>query len=309
MKRSVSKVLLVLLLCLVPPAGALAGEKAGERCISAEDQFSFAESYFARGEYYRAIGEYERLAHFFPDDALVPAALFRIGESYFKGEKYAEAEATLDDFLSRFPKDGRAAEARMLLCECSLAQGDKDAGLSCLAGVAARSQAEGATPAADAALTRMGWVYADSGDWPRAKESFGRVSGQGRAAGGLDRVAEGLSRADEIPRKSPLLAGALSVVPGAGQLYVGRPRDALFAFLLNGALIWAAAESFRNGQDGLGAAVSIVGAGFYAGNIHGAVTSAEKYNRDAEKGFVRSLRTRIGLLPGGASLSFTISLR
>ena len=33
-------------------------------------------------------------------------------------------------------------------------------------------------------------------------------------------------------------------MPGAGQFYTGRPRDGLIALLINGALIWAAAEAF-----------------------------------------------------------------
>jgi hypothetical protein len=52
----------------------------------------------------------------------------------------------------------------------------------------------------------------------------------------------------------------------------------------------AAYESFDDGNDALGGVITFVGLGFYAGNIYGATTSAHKYNRNKERGFIENLK-------------------
>ena len=101
-----------------------------------------------------------------------------------------------------------------------------------------------------------------------------------------------------IPYGQPKLAGVLSVIPGAGQLYCGRYKDALSAFIVNGGLIWAAVESFDNELYALGTTISIFGFGFYTGNIYGAITSAHKYNQVQTQKYIRQLQKQyhIGLL-------------
>ena len=73
--------------CFLPPS-SFAGPVI---TIDADRQFKFAGRYFRAGEYYRAIGEYERFICFFPGDARNELALYKIGLSYFKGEKFEEA--------------------------------------------------------------------------------------------------------------------------------------------------------------------------------------------------------------------------
>lgn len=48
---------------------------------------------------------------------------------------------------------------------------------------------------------------------------------------------ENLSHLTNFKGKNPILAGCLSIIPGLGQLYAQNYKDALNAFLLNGALI------------------------------------------------------------------------
>ncbi|MBI5845856.1 MAG: tetratricopeptide repeat protein [Deltaproteobacteria bacterium] len=293
---------MILLFLLALLAGWAGAARADGPCITAGDQFSFAEGYFERGEYFRAIGEYERFLHFFPDAPLAASASLRIGQGYFKGEKYDSAKDALETFLSRFPDDPRAFEARMLACECETKSAGAENGEACLKALLAKSQAAGITSDKDRALFRLGRLYMDKGDWKSAEAAFSAVSPEGPESGGAKAALARLSSTSEIPRKSPALAGTLSLVPGLGQLYVGRKKDALAAFLVNGALIWAAAEAFDRGENGLGAAITLVGAGFYAGNINGAVNSAKKYNKDQREGFVKSLQLGFAPVSGGASI-------
>ena len=59
--------------------------------------------------------------------------------------------------------------------------------------------------------------------------------------------------------------------------------------MVNGGLIWAAWESFDNELYALGSVITVVGFGFYAGNIYGAVSSAHKVNRDRDAEFRENL--------------------
>jgi len=82
-----------------------------------------------------------------------------------------------------------------------------------------------------------------------------------------------------LEKKSPRTAGTLSaLVPGLGQLYVGRPRDAFVAFLLNGLFIWGIVEAVEADNWGAATALGAVELGWYSGNIYSAVSGAHKYN-------------------------------
>jgi hypothetical protein len=105
-----------------------------------------------------------------------------------------------------------------------------------------------------------------------------------RGAAGLDdaeqqRLASRLQASALPRRRSPVLAGVLSgVVPGAGQLYAGRRRDALVAFLLNALFVLGAVQAFRSGNEATGVILTSVEAGWYAGNIASAASSARRAN-------------------------------
>jgi len=160
----------------------------------------------------------------------------------------------------------------------------------------------------DRAHYRLGWIQIENGQWDKAKSYFDRISPENRALYRLDDLGRELARADALEMKDPTTAGVLSVVPGGGFLYCERYRDALVAFLLNGALIWAAVDSFDNEQYALGAVISFVEFGFYAGNIHGAVSAAHKYNRAKARGFIQELkqkaRIQVSAKDDGLGLSF-----
>jgi hypothetical protein len=49
--------------------------------------------------------------------------------------------------------------------------------------------------------------------------------------------------------------------------------------VFNGLLAFAAYSSFQSGNTGIGVLSSIIGFGFYAGNIKGSVNSVKRYNQ------------------------------
>jgi hypothetical protein len=81
------------------------------------------------------------------------------------------------------------------------------------------------------------------------------------------------------------MAGILAaVLPGAGHLYTDRPGDALVAFLLNGAFIWAAVELFRHEN-------------YVTGNIYDAVNSAYEYNKSDKDNLIRQMIKIMNFFP------------
>jgi hypothetical protein len=89
------------------------------------------------------------------------------------------------------------------------------------------------------------------------------------------------------------VAGTLAaILPGSGHLYTERPRDALVAFLLNGAFILAAVELFNDDEYVTGGIVTFFELGWYSGNIYSAVNCAHKYNKRMKKDFIQGLRDR-----------------
>ena len=76
------------------------------------------------------------------------------------------------------------------------------------------------------------------------------------------------------------------MLPGAGHLYVDRPRDAAATFLINGLFIWGRRARPRGtgGSGGVGAAEAF----WYSGAIVGSVNGAQKWNPREQERFFRS---------------------
>lgn len=275
--------------------------------IDADGQFAFAESLFDREKFSQAAAEYERFVHFFPADQRVPLAAFKIGQSYFNAGQWQAAIRELGAFAARFQGSPLAARARLMISRCYRQMGDERSALAVLARLAAESKNPSVV---DDAWYRTGWIHMESLEWERARQAFEHIGASRREAYHLPAVYAGLDTAARLPSKDPRVAGVLALVPGAGFAYCGRYRDALIALVANGLVIWAAVDSFDNGNDGLGALLSVLGAGFYSGNIYGSVASAHKYNRRQARTLVDRLKQdlKIGLAPtdGGAFLALTL---
>ncbi|TXD39031.1 hypothetical protein FRC98_01105 [Lujinxingia vulgaris] len=85
---------------------------------------------------------------------------------------------------------------------------------------------------------------------------------------------------DELDLKQPWLAATLSaIVPGAGQLYNGRPVDALLALGFTGVFGAASVYAYRGLESiPLTVAAGLVALGFYSGNIANALVDARRIN-------------------------------
>ncbi|OIO55385.1 MAG: hypothetical protein COX57_02690 [Alphaproteobacteria bacterium CG_4_10_14_0_2_um_filter_63_37] len=95
---------------------------------------------------------------------------------------------------------------------------------------------------------------------------------------------------------APDKAGWLSLIPGAGHLYLDRPMDALTAFGVNALLMAATADTVRKKEWGLGLLLGSVTVTWYGGTIFSAVSLAQRQNREER------LRWPHDTMPGGWSM-------
>lgn len=261
--------------------------------MSVEKMISFADSLYSQKDYYRAITEYERVIFFYPQHPLAKVANFQIAESYFKGEKYDQAINLFDKLAKDNPDEETGIKSLFRLGEVHYQKSDYERAKNTFAQFVEKYPKDSH---ADNARMKIGWSSLSEGDWSRAIEEFQTVPSGSPLRGQAEGLAEEAKHFPEISKKSPALAGVLSgVLPGAGQLYIDKPRDSLISFLLNGAFIWASVESFRHDNNATGGVLLFFEAGWYMGNIYNAVNGAKKYNLRAEDSFLDKLHKQFSL--------------
>jgi tetratricopeptide (TPR) repeat protein len=274
---------------LIPPDIAGAAEI---RTIEADRQFSFAESLLAERDYYRAISEYKRFTHFFPESNLVETCNYRIGESYYRAKRWREAREAFTSFIIKYP-------ASPLMPGALYHKGMTEKQLKLHTDALATFQElikSKSKEFTDKAVYESAVVLMDMEEWQRARETFSIVPKDSPLSKSASIIAAELLHIDDLPKKSPATAGALAaILPGAGHLYTERPRDAVVAFLLNGAFIWGAVELFRHDNYVAGGIVTFFEIGWYTGNIYSAVSSAHKYNKKTRGDFIEKLKEKSSL--------------
>jgi hypothetical protein len=145
---------------------------------------------------------------------------------------------------------------------------------------------------------QRGWALLYQRKWHDASRQFQQVTPESPLYRFALRLAEEVLVGDQLPSKSPLVAGILSgVLPGSGQLYNGRRGDALLAFFLNGLFIAGITQAVTHGELAVAGVLSFFEAGWYVGNVYGAINGAHKYNRQTEETFLRNLENRYRFQP------------
>jgi hypothetical protein len=200
----------------------------------------------------------------------------RSGQAFVHADDPSLALSQFKQLMQTFDPDALAIEAYFMSVECYLQLASTTQAIAQLHNIITLVDTDSVK---DRAYHRLGWIYIDLADWSGARQAIDRISDAGRGRLRIDELDTALSHSSSLARKSPALAGTLSIIPGAGQLYCHRYEDALIALLVNVGLFWSAYDAYDNEQYGLGSLLTFVGLGFYAGNIYGAITDAHKYNQ------------------------------
>ena len=280
-----------LLLVLVYATVLLAHPAAAS--TSDDQALGFADHLFTQQDYYRAITEYERFLFLSPQHQRARYARYRIARCYFEGDKLSTAIQLLRELTAESTADEDGLNALHLLADSYYRRREYDRARETYADFLQRAPND---PRADAVRVRIGWTYLREGDWRQAGTEFESIPPTSPLREQAEALAEDVKGYPAIPSKSPALAGWMSaVLPGAGQLYIERPRDATVSFLLNGLFIWATAEQFRKDNHVTGGILLFFEAGWYVGNIYNAVGGAHKYNRRARSGFLDGLEERYSI--------------
>jgi tetratricopeptide (TPR) repeat protein len=250
----------------------------------------FADHLFQTGDYYRAITEYERFAFTYSDHPTVKLARYQIAMSYFMGHRLENAADRFRLLTEQYPKEKIGKKSFFMLGEVYLAQKDYSRAITVFH---AFLNANPDDDQADAAHFQIGRCRLWQGDWRFSKETFDGIGPDSPLRTQSQGMAAGAREFPLIPKKNPILAGTLSaILPGAGQLYIGRTTDAVVSFLLNGIFIWGAVESFHNGNNVAGGILVAFESGWYLGNIFNATSGAHKYNRRVEGDYINQLQNQ-----------------
>lgn len=280
----------------------------GQGRVESDHVFGFAESLYEEGDYFRAIGEYKRYIYLAPTDNRAEKATFRIAEGYYQAKRWTEAIAACNHFLSKYPNSPLLFEMLYLKGRVEKLDRRYDDALRTFELIVRTN----APVYRDKAIYQKALVMLERTDWRGAGDTLRQVPQGSPLFPAASAFAAEMEKKEFLPHKSPATAGLLAaVLPGAGHLYAERPRDALVAFLLNGAFIWGSIELFQHDNYVAGGIFAFFELGWYTGNIYSAVSSVYKYNRDKENDLIQKLKDNFSLalhLEGG-SPSIIISHR
>jgi TM2 domain-containing membrane protein YozV len=86
---------------------------------------------------------------------------------------------------------------------------------------------------------------------------------------------------DNYHRKSPVVAGLLSIIPGMGKIYAGRKADGLISLAFISTTGFITYRMFSKGgiTSSPGWIYGFLSCGFYIGNIYGGQNAARQYNK------------------------------
>jgi outer membrane protein assembly factor BamD (BamD/ComL family) len=255
--------------------------------------YAFGLHLFRLGEYYRAITELKRFSLLFPQHQQLPAAqvliglalqedgepnaalahfqrmhatyettnvgrlaAFKLGELHFVQQQYPQAIEQFQRFLHTFP-DG---------------------------------------PLVDRSLYLLGLSWALEGHPERAQQTLAVFPAEHVWSERVLALQHELQTTALPTPKSPRVAGILAgILPGAGHLYLGKPRHALTAFLLNGLFLTGAVYAILEGLEATAAILLFFETGWYLGNINSAVSGAREINLQQQEVRRQHLQATYGL--------------
>ncbi|MGQ4807718.1 Cell division coordinator CpoB [Candidatus Entotheonellaceae bacterium PAL068K] len=274
--------------------------------FSAHDLLAFAEQLMREGEYYRAVTEFRRLLFSYPHDPRRAMIHFRIGVALYRGQQYKEALRTFLDVTQHYPDTPYAHQARLWQGESLMRQAQYGTAADVYRDIIIEQSPQGQSD--EYAHYQRGWAFLYQRQWHKASAQFQHVPPESSLYRAAQHLTEEVLDGGRLARKSPLLAGLLSVfIPGSGQLYNGRWGDSLLAVVLNGLFIGGITQAIVNDELAIAGVLSFFEAGWYTGNVYGAVNGAHKHNRHVVETFIRNLENRFRVEPPQAH--HTIGIR
>ncbi len=254
-------------------------------------QYRYAEQLFESGDYQAARLAYKRLLFYYPYTELRDIADYRIARTYYYQNQSARAEELFRKFPAIHPNSPLRFQSQLMLGQLHFDAGEYSLARTTLFELLHISEEPEVTAAA---RYLRGWCYIRTTDWNKAISELRQVdisqinTRHGKKA---HELADTLLEETPLPFKSPQVAAWLStVVPGSGQLYVGKIKESILAAALNGTFIYLAVDAIRDRRYIDCAGISLVGWQFYWGNRTDARQFATEYNKHREQELIEILR-------------------
>jgi len=280
-----------------------------------DSYLDFARRLFDQGDYFRAVTEAKRFLFLYPDHPRRNEARLLIARSYMSSGQYQEARRAFEPVIAQKDQPDLAAEAALELGRCLERLSPVDEAVTYYQELIDRPPVAGpwADDVRNQARYRLGWLFLREGRWLEAQAAFGQVESGHRLWPSASELAQTAPEGANIDLKSPTAAGVLSaVLPGAGQVYVGRPVDAGLAFGLNAAFLLGAVEAYNNESWAVFSLLGLMEIAWYGGNIYNAVNGAHIHNREARRNFLNRLEQehgwRLGWTRKGPALVWSWSI-
>lgn len=237
-------------------------------------ELSFAESLYQEGDYYRAVTEYKRFLHFKPNHPDAPHAHLNMARCFLHGKQWASGEKALTTLIENYPHSPERDYAALLYAETAYKQHNFTQTLERLSELNTNQTSPRLlNHQADLRL----WSLTSLGE-------YDQLIDEQQPSDQSSRINDDYLQLRQLPLKSPNLAGGLSaILPGSGQLYAGRYREAGMALLLNAAFLGGGIQSIKTGNHVVGGILLFFEAGWYGGNIYNAMNSVHKHNRDLKQ--------------------------
>ena len=257
-------------------------------------QYRYAEQLFESGDYQAARLAYKRLLFYDPEMEFRDVADYRIAQSYYYQNKSTRAEGLFRKFPTIHPNSSLRFQSQLMLGQLYFDAGEYSLARTTLFQLLHTSETAEVTAAAH---YLRGWCYIRTTDWNKAISELRQVNAsqmdvfREKKASAL---ADTLLAETPLPSKSPQMAGWLStIVPGSGQLYVGKVKEGFLSAALNGMLIYLAVDAIRERRYVDCAGISLLGWRFYWGNRADAQRFATEYNKHNEQAFIETLKHQV----------------
>ena len=262
--------------------------------LFAAAESAFADSLFQEGDYLNAAHEYKRLLFLHPNTPQSDFIAFRVAASYQNAGKLKNAIRAYQLLIDTYPKSSLAARCQNNIAQCHILSGNSKQGLSSLKQFLAEHAESDLAPRAHFTI---GILHTDKREWIHARQVWNDVSltyPESPFAEVSNRLAQQVKDAQNLPRRSPTIAGALSVfIPGSGQVYTGRTVDGLYAFVSVAVLGGASFYYADRGRYEVAVPIGILGAFFYGNSIYQGIQTARTFNLRHERLFRNKLQQEI----------------
>lgn len=285
--------LLFLVLASVSPLHA----DDGVILLTGDVQLKIADSFMEEGEYYRAVTEYKKFLIIFPDFGRADYASFKIGMAYFKGEEYGAAARSFLALREKYPESGYAIQASYLEGSSQWKMKNYDRARGALEALVEQHPESEYAPRA---LVVICLAALDENKAEVSRQVLDRFLDWYPGHPSEENVKEAavqLDRYQELPEKSPVLAGILSaILPGSGYIYAEHYGDGITAFLINGLFIAGTVTAIHQENYAVAGIVGGVGVPFYLGNIYGSANAAKKWNLGVRNEVIKKIYSSLAPL-------------